>query len=153
MIELIARETGATALATGDAVVAALGTLMITRPVLLSPYVQPTNDAEIAYLSRLGVSVVNDVALGLSGGNEYITVPPERWLELALEADRADADGVFLSCTNTTQIEAVAEIERRLGKPCVNSNQAVLWAAMRHLAPRIGGLPRIPGLGRLFGQA
>jgi maleate cis-trans isomerase len=153
VLELIARETGAHALSTGEAVVAALRNLMISRPVLLSPYIQATNDAEIAYLSSLGISVAGDVALGLSGGSDYITVPPERWLELALEADRADADGFFLSCTNTTQIETVGEIERRVGKPCINSNQAVLWAALRHLAPKIGGLPRITGLGRLFGLA
>ena len=40
---------------------------------------------------------------------------------------------MFLSCTNTTQIEAVAAIERALGKPVVNSNQAVLWGCVAKL--------------------
>ena len=80
---------------------------------------------------------------------------PERWLDLSVEAIAAhkDADGVFLSCTNTTQIEVVAEIESRTGKPAVNSNQAVLWAVTRALAPKLGGWPRLGGLGRLFGNA
>jgi maleate cis-trans isomerase len=153
ILELIAEETGATALSTGAAVVAALRALAVTSLVLVSPYVQATNDAEAAYLSRLGFRVVGDVALGLKGGNDYITVEPARWLAVALGAMREGADGLFLSCTNTTQIEIIAEAERRTGKPCVSSNQAVLWAAARRLAPRLGGMPRIAGLGRLFGNA
>jgi maleate cis-trans isomerase len=63
------------------------------------------------------------------------------------------ADGIFLSCTNTTQIEAIPTIERATGKPCVNSNQAVLWAVTRALAPKLGSWPREGRLGRLFGNA
>ena len=58
---------------------------------------------------------------------------PQQWARLAKENDRPDADGIFLCCTNTTQIEAIADIERMLGKPVVNSNQAVLWGCMKRL--------------------
>ena len=59
---------------------------------------------------------------------------------------RAEADGYFLSCTATTMIDAIEDVERCLDKPVVNSNQAVLWAALRRL--QITG--PIAGLGRLF---
>ena len=75
--------------------------------------------------------------------------PPERWVELAVEHAREEADGYFLSCTNTTQIEAIESIERRLGKPVVNSNQAVLWACAKRLQPKLGNARLGPGLGRL----
>ena len=61
------------------------------------------------------------------------------------------ADGFFLSCTNTTQIEAIETIERETGKPAVNSNQAVLWACLKRIGGADGVL-RIPGVGRLFRQ-
>jgi maleate cis-trans isomerase len=48
---------------------------------------------------------------------------------MAKEMDGPDVDGVFLSCTNTTQIEAIADIERQLGKPVVNSNRRCCGAA------------------------
>jgi maleate cis-trans isomerase len=63
---------------------------------------------------------------------------------------RDDADGVFLSCTNTTQIEAIEDIELALGKPVVNSNQAVLWGCMKRLASKLGPVPPLPRLGRLM---
>ena len=59
---------------------------------------------------------------------------PQDWARLAKENDRPDADGIFLSCTNTRQIEAIADIEKTLGKPVVNSNQAVLWGAVKRLS-------------------
>lgn len=152
-LERITRGTGIAALSTAGAIVEALRALAIRRPVLVSPYVQATNDHEKDYLARLGVTVVNDVALDLKGGDEYLTVPPERWVEVARDAMRPDADGLLLSCTNTTQIEAIAPLERALGLPVVNSNQAVLWAAMRRLGDRLGGAKLAPELGRLVETA
>ncbi len=155
ILEIIHEESGALAMAPGQALVAAFKALAIRRMVMVTPYRQSVNDAERAYLDALGFEVVHDIALNLRGGTDYITVPPERWLDLSVEAMAAhkDADGMFLSCTNTTQIEVVAEIESRTGKPAVNSNQAVLWAVTRALAPKLGGWPRLGGLGRLFGNA
>jgi maleate cis-trans isomerase len=89
------------------------------------------------------------VALKLNG-HKYTAITPQRWLELAREHDRADADAIFLSCTNTTQMEAIEDIELALGKPVVNSNQAVLWGCVKRLGGKLGALPAMPALGRLM---
>ncbi len=150
LLELIGQETGAIALSTGEAVVDALRAVNITSMVLISPYVQATNDAEIAYLHGLDFKVLNDVALGLPGGSRYILVPPERWLEAAEEAFSPGTQGFFFSCTNTTQIEIIEQVEGIYGLPAINSNQAVMWRALGELAPKIGGAGAISGPGRLF---
>lgn len=152
VIELIREETGKIALATGDVVVEALRALDISRPILISPYVQSTNDAEKVYLNSIGIEVVNDVALGLPGGTSYIQVPPERWLDEVRGAVVPEADGLFLSCTNTSQIEALEAAEAATGLPAVNSNQAVIWRVLKEFGPGPDG--RVPtGPGRLFAAA
>ena len=84
---------------------------------------------------------------------DFETVTPQRWLELAQENDTPEADGIFLSCTNTTQIEAVAAIEAALGKPVVNSNQAVLWGCLKRLKGKLGDEGAMPqNLGRLMDE-
>ena len=148
--ELIKRATGMEAMSTASAIEEAIAALNLKRVILMTPYEQNVNDHEIDYLRQIGVSVVHDVALALPGSDDYLAQPPERWVDLAVENARADADGYFLSCTNTTQIEAIAPIELRLGKPVINSNQAVLWAAMKRLRPKLGDVRPAPGLGRLF---
>jgi maleate isomerase len=126
-----------------------LQALGLHKLVLLSPY--KSNGAVIAYVETSGFTVVHDVALALEP-LEFAKVRPAQWAELARKHDRADADGIFLSCTNTTQMEAIAEIERSLGKPVVNSNQAVLWGCLHRLKSKLGPLPPMPELGRLMMQ-
>jgi maleate cis-trans isomerase len=139
--------TGIATVATSALVIEAMRALAIKSVVLLSPY--QSNDVIIRYLEENGVAVRNDVALKLDG-HAFAGVTPQQWLALAREHDRADADGIFLSCTNTTQIEAIEDIELALGKPVVNSNQAVLWGALRRLDGKLGAMPPMPRLGRLM---
>jgi maleate isomerase len=147
ILEIIKDATGIEALATSRLVLEALQALGLRRLLLLSPY--KSNQAVIDYLGATGFAVVHDVALGLKS-LEFAAVTPREWAELARNHDRVDADGVFLSCTNTTQIDAVAEIEDALGKPVVNSNQAVLWGCVKRLKSALTPLPPMARLGRLM---
>jgi len=149
IIDLIRKTTGIEALSTSSLVNDALRALGITKLVVLSPY--QSNAAIIRYLAAAGFAVVRDVALNCGSAAAFEAVTPQRWLELAVENDHPEADGIFLSCTNTTQIEAVAAIEQALGKPVVNSNQAVLWGCLKRLKNRLGeGWTRPTNLGRLM---
>ncbi|MFL6798998.1 MAG: hypothetical protein ACJ8F3_16480 [Xanthobacteraceae bacterium] len=149
ILDLVRDATGIEAIATSRLVVEALQALKLSKLVLLSPY--KSNQAVIDYLRATGFEVVHDVALGLSA-LEFASVTPAEWTELACRHDRPSADGIFLSCTNTTQIEAIAAIEQALGKPVVNSNQAVLWGCLRRLEAVLAPIPDMPSLGRLMHQ-
>jgi maleate cis-trans isomerase len=151
IIDLIRRTTGIEALSTSSLVNDALRALGIKKLVVLSPYM--SNQNIIDYLTAAGFSVVKDVALKCQNPADFETITPQRWLELAQENDTPEADGIFLSCTNTTQIEAVAAIEAALGKPVVNSNQAVLWGCLKRLKAKLGADAAMPkNLGRLLDE-
>ena len=147
ILDIIQDATGIAALATSRLVLEALQALGLRSLILLSPY--KSNQAVVDYLGATGFTVVHDVALGLEG-LEFAAVTPDEWAQLARRHDRSDVDGIFLSCTNTTQIEAIEEIERALGKPVVNSNQAVLWGCLKRLQPVLAPLPAMPRLGQLM---
>ncbi len=120
--------------------------LGIKKLVIVSPY--QDNAVIIAYLEACGFTVVHDVALRMTG-HAPSDAPPELWVRTTLDNARDDADGYFLSCTNTTQIEAIEPLEAALGKPVVSSNQAVLWGAVKRLRGRLGDVA-MPPLGRLM---
>lgn len=153
LVARTAKESGAVSFSTAQAIIEALKAMGMRRVVLFSPYPQSTNDHEREFLATHGIEVVRDVALDVGMSDDYIRVPVTRWIELAREHARVPADGYFLSCTNTTQIEAIETIEIETGKPAVNSNQATLWAALKRIGGAERAMPRIPGLGRLFAQA
>lgn len=151
LIELIEARTGVAACSTIGLVVEAMQKLGMKKVVVLSPY-KTNADAE-SYLAECGIECAASVALALKSGADYPAVTPAQWLELALQHDSADADGFFLSCTNTSQIDAIAAIEKATGKPVVNSNQAVLWGAMKRLGSRLGPAQLGPELGTLVQRA
>jgi maleate isomerase len=148
IIGLIEKTTGIKALSTSSLVKDALQLLGLKKLILLTPYM--SNDNIVDYLNAAGIAVVRDVALKCKTAADFEAVTPQRWLELARENDTQEADGIFLSCTNTTQIEAVTAIEQALGKPVVNSNQAVLWGCLKRLKDKLGDKAEVPELGRLM---
>jgi maleate cis-trans isomerase len=147
ILDIMRREAGIEAVSTSALVVEALNALGIRKLVIVSPY--QDNDVIVAYLQSCGFTVIHDVALRLPG-HEASGAPPERWVQTTLDNAREEADGYFLSCTNTTQIEALEELEAALGKPVVSSNQAVLWGAVKRLRARLGDEVAMPRLGRLM---
>src|SRR6266851_9412891 len=92
---------------TASATLAAMRALDINNVVLISPYVAATHQHEVDFLGEANIGVVGGRALGLAGGDQYITVPPSEWLRIAQEEMRSDADAIFLSCTNIHSPEIV----------------------------------------------
>jgi maleate isomerase len=145
IVEIIEQASGCATLTTAQAITQAFDHFAIKKLVLISPYVQATNQHEVHYLKEAGYTVVHELGLGLES-HGYSAVTPEEWKRIVRENARADADGYFLSCTNTRMIEAVPEIEREMDKPVVSSNQATLWACLK----RLGVFHSDNSLGRLF---
>ena len=141
----IADATGAKATTTAAATMAALDRLGARRIVLVSPYERATHEHELDFMEQVGIEVVGERNLGLSGSDAYCGMPPADWIEImaGMKNDRADA--YFVSCANIRATEAIEEMEARLGRPVLTSNQLVIWQALR-----LAGIDEaVPGLGRL----
>ena len=145
IVEIVEQASGCPTITTAQALTQAFNHFGIKKLVLISPYVQATNQLEVNYLRETGFTVLHELGLALEP-HAYSSVTPEEWKKVVKENLRADADGYFLSCTNTRMIEAIDDLERDLGKPVVNSNQAVLWTCLNKLGIRHSG----EKLGRLF---
>lgn len=150
IMNAVSDATGTPSFSATQAMVEALKALSLRKLVIVSPFDKRTNDHERAYLTSLGFEVLHDIGLGLEAGDESTSITPERWVETVAADARPDADGYFLSGSNTTMMEAVASLERKLGKPAVNSSQASLWAATKRLAGKLGPVTFHKDLGRLF---
>lgn len=146
ILGIMERAAGIPAISTSAAVGEAFGHFGIKSVVVLTPY--PDNNDILSYLDRIGVKTVASVALKLPA-QRYGAVTPQEWHDLAVAHDTAHADAIFLSCAATTQIDAVAAVEATLRKPVVNSNQAVLWAALMRLKSKLGPIS-VPPVGSLM---
>lgn len=144
IVEIIEKASGCPTITTAQAITQAFDHFGIKKLVLISPYVKTTNQLEVNYLTESGYTVLHELGLALES-HAYADVTPEEWKKVVKENTRADADGYFLSCTNTRMIEAVPDLERDLAKPVINSNQATIWTCLKklgisHADERLGSL-------------
>ncbi len=144
--ELSKGAPGARTSTLAGAVRKALSAMGARNITLGSPYVAELNDNVAGYLRTAGFNVVATHGMGLNYDTEMIRVAPEYLIDYARAIDTPEADTILLSCGALRSIDVVDEIEQRLGKTVVCSNQAMLWDCLR-----LAGIDdRLPGLGRLL---
>ncbi len=125
---------------------AAFKLLGISTIAVLTPYTKEVTAATVAALEEGGVEVVKVTYLGIEAQADINAVAPRSVLEAAVEADEKNADGLFVSCTDFRAVQVIADIELRIGKPVISSNQAAFWQAARQ-----GGYAKsVSGFGRLL---
>ena len=140
------RAGAAKATTTASAIRHAFETLGARRIVLLTPYSAHTTEEEADFLHKAGYEVIYARGFALKGSDEYCATPPQFWRDRAIEAARPDADAYLISCANISTFPVIEDIEQKLGRPVVTSNQVVIWEALTLLGVR----DRSNCRGRLF---
>lgn len=125
----------------------AFSALGVRRLAILTPYTVATSQPMAEYFARHGLEICKFECLGLEDDRDMARVSDGSIINAALSADSPDAEALFVSCTGLPAINVIAEIERRIGKPVVTSNQASAWAMAR-----LGGFAdhKPAPFGRLF---
>ena len=142
----LARAGAPHATTTATAIRRAFAALGARRLVLVTPYDAHTTADEAEFLRGAGYDVLHAVGYDLGGSDAFCAAPPQFWRDRTIQAARPEADAYLISCANIATFGIIAELERRLDRPIVTSNQAVLWDALGRLGWReVRGCP-----GRLF---
>jgi len=146
ILSALARAGAPHATTTITAIQQAFDALGARRIVLITPYSAATTEHEAEFLRQAGYDVLSAEGFALAGSDAYCATPPQFWRDRAIEAARSDADAYLISCANISVFGVIRELEARLDRPVVTSNQAVIWDALR----LIGGRDRDGCPGRLF---
>jgi len=119
--------------------------LGVRRISILTPYLPETSAPMVAYFQARGLEVVNLTCFGLDDDRMMARVSPATIITAACETMSPDSESLFISCTALRAAEVAGEIEQRIGKPVVSSNQAGIWLTLRR-----AGIERpIEGHGRV----
>ena len=125
---------------------AALDRFEARRLAVLTPYTDDVNEMIAGHLEAHGREICGFTSFRVEDNELMAAIPPEAIYHAALEADRPEAEALFISCTAIRAVDVVDRIEQALGKPVVTANQALVWQALRWS----GFTDPVPGYGQLL---
>lgn len=118
------------------ALLAACGALGIKRLGVLSPYVATVSQRLFEVVGEAGVQVTAFGSFDEAEEAKVVRISPESIVDAACDvAAKGGIDAMFLSCTNLRTLDVIEDIEDRIGKPVLSSNQVLAW----HLFGHVGG--------------
>jgi maleate isomerase len=126
---------------------AALKALDVRRVALVHPpwFDRELNDLGTAYFRSQRFDVVSSESADLV--NDPRRIEPGAVVDWISRHLSDDAEAVFIGGTGFRAAGAIAELEERIGRPVLESNQVLLWSILAGVATSI----RVGGYGRLFG--
>ena len=109
----------------------ALDQFKVRRISVLTPYTDEVNVQIANYITQNGIAIVEFTSFQIADNDTMAKTTPQAIFDAALQANRPDAQALFISCTAIRAVEVVDEIERTIGKPVITANQALFWQALR----------------------
>ena len=144
--ELAVGSPGAIPTTLVSGVLAALDALGARTVAVATPYLDEVNRIEADYMTEHGYNIVAMEGLNVTDDADIVRITPEYIRDFAISVDRPEAEAIFVSCGALRTMDVIEEIEAATAKPCVTSNQAMLWHCLR-----LAGIPdHVQGLGTLF---
>ena len=128
LVAAMTRAGAPAAVTTSGALLTALRHLDINRITTATPYTADLTAGLSSYLAEAGIDVAATAGLGLT--SEIWTVPYDVTAQLVRDTNCADAEAVFISCTNLPTYDVIAALEAELGKPVLTANQVTMWSAL-----------------------
>ena len=136
MLELIEAASGVPAVATSPAAAEALRSVGAKKISVATPYPDWSNRQLRSYYEKSGFEILNvdgEPVAAKAGPQGINDQHPDTVLEFAPSVCKPEADALFCSCTAWRSFEVVRELERRVGRPVITSNQATVWATLKKL--------------------
>ncbi len=146
LIKRMEDASGRPATTAATAMLDAFAALGVRRVALAAAWSEATNKWVAAFLESHGIEVVSQVAMGVVSNNEVGRLHPQTAFDHGREADRSEADAVFLACGNWWTASIVEDLEQAVGKPVLTTNNMTVWHALR----KIGVSEGVAGYGALL---
>jgi len=109
----------------------ALQRLGASRISLVVPYLVRTAELVSDFFEQRNIEVLRRATFNLDGDPDMNRLSSAALIEAAVATDSAESQALFISCTGLRTSPIISELEQRLRKPVVTSNQAIAWHSLR----------------------
>ena len=128
------------------AAIKALKKLKIQKLSIFTPYSKRLNDEVVEYFKKENFEVTSNSYFDIESDIDIGKVDQSYLYEVLSKIDLKNADALFVSCTALPVLQIIDKLEKKLNKPVLSSNQALIWDTLKNIGKNVS----ISGFGKLF---
>ena len=126
--------------------VKALKHLSLKKISVFTPYPRAINEKVISYFKNEKFDIKSFASFNLESDLDIGKIDPNYLFEILAKMDTGDSEALFISCTALPALEIIQELENKIKKTVLSSNQALIWDSIRS----VGYNSSIEGYGKLL---
>ena len=124
----------------------AINKMKIKKIAIFTPYPDSVNKTVFEYFSKEKIEVLSFSSFNLDSDAEIGKVDPNYLLEVLTKMETGNAEGLFVSCTALPVLKILDQVETKIKKTVLSSNQTLIWDSIRS----VGYNSPVSGYGKLF---
>ena len=125
----------------------ALKALGINNLSIFTPYTDEINQSIINYFKiEGGIEILELSYFDIASDLDIGKVDPQHVFETLAKIDLSKSDALFVSCTALPVLSVINELEKKINKVVLSSNQTLIWDTLR----KINYNNKVEGFGELF---
>ena len=125
----------------------ALKALGINNLSIFTPYTDEINQSVINYFKIEGGIEISELSyFDIASDLDIGKVDPEHLFDVLVKKDLSSSDALFVSCTALPVLSIIKDLEKKLGKIVLSSNQTLIWDTLNQIDYK----DKVEGYGELF---
>ena len=124
----------------------ALKKLNLNKIAIFTPYPKKLNDEVLDFFSQENFEITSNSYFDIASDIDIGKVDSDYLFDVLSKMDLKGADALFISCTALPALSIIDKLEKKIQKPVLSSNQALIWDTLE----KIGKNTSINGFGKLF---
>jgi len=118
----------------------------VKKIALFTPYPESVNKTILEYFSKKNINIISFATFNIDLDEDIASVDPKYLSETLVKLETNDADALFVSCTALPALEILDDVEKKIGKIVLSSNQTLIWDTLRS----VGYKSSVEGYGKLL---
>ena len=124
----------------------ALKNLKINKLSIFTPYTDEINQSVIKYFKEENIEISELSYFDIASDIDIGKVDSDHLYDVLSKQDLSKSDALFVSCTALPVLSIIKDLEKKLGKIVLSSNQTLIWDTLNQIEYK----NQIEGYGELF---
>ena len=107
--------------------------LKINKISIFTPYTDEINQSLVNYFKSENIEISDLSYLDIASDLDIGKIDPNYLFETLINIDLSQSDALFISCTALPVLSLIKDIEKKIGKIVLSSNQVLIWDTLKQV--------------------